>query len=427
MEEVLSLEDILKEQVETGVWISRMWDKILSLDKAKINNFILEARLERLDNYWDTFLKNHRTIMRDPKASETDYVKNSMFDDIEEKYFDNKALISQEIAKVKSASASVMQPSEKIKIEDEEEKLPKIPDLPTFSGNILEWENFKQKFESLVDDSDSLTEVQKFTYLKQHLFGEPAQILRDIPTNESNYKESWEKLVKKYGNSRILSYTLMLILYNIKPAEKRAASELDRLLKAFELPYTQLKAMGKPMDTWDEWFAFLMCQKLDQSTRMDWVTHLVDREDIPKFSELCDFIKCCKNLRPVMENNNSNHSNAQNNKYLQPNNHKCKSTLNQSKRNQSQHHQNVQRSSKSIADDSVSDDAKISCLLCSGPHVLNYCHKFRQMDPKLRQEMAKKMNLCSNCLAFGHQPLHCPSKATCLVCSKKHHSMLHSM
>ena len=47
-------------------------------------------------------------------------------------------------------------------------KLPKL-DLPKFEGNVLEWESFWDSFDSAIHSNNTLSEVQKFNYLKSLL------------------------------------------------------------------------------------------------------------------------------------------------------------------------------------------------------------------------------------------------------------------
>ena len=47
-------------------------------------------------------------------------------------------------------------------------KLPKIT-LKTFSGDPLDWKSFKETFEAAVHNNESITNIEKFTYLKIYL------------------------------------------------------------------------------------------------------------------------------------------------------------------------------------------------------------------------------------------------------------------
>ena len=61
-----------------------------------------------------------------------------------------------------------LQPSVLSTASNQSHHLPKLA-LPTFSGNILEWQTFWDSYESAVHENPVLTNVQKFNYLKAQL------------------------------------------------------------------------------------------------------------------------------------------------------------------------------------------------------------------------------------------------------------------
>lgn len=59
-------------------------------------------------------------------------------------------------------------------------KLPKLT-LPIFTGNILEWQTFWDSFESSVHNNLSLSDVQRFSYLKSLLQDDAARVIEGFP------------------------------------------------------------------------------------------------------------------------------------------------------------------------------------------------------------------------------------------------------
>ena len=57
-----------------------------------------------------------------------------------------------------------------------EVKLPKLS-LPTFSGDVLQWQSFSDQFKATVDSSD-LPDISKFSYLRSLLEGEAKQAIQ---------------------------------------------------------------------------------------------------------------------------------------------------------------------------------------------------------------------------------------------------------
>ena len=65
------------------------------------------------------------------------------------------------------------------------------------------------------------------------------------------------------------------------------------------------------------------------------------------------------------------------------------------------------------------------CLRCQGPHYLSACEQFLKLSPSDRLSAARLCKACLNCLGGSHFVASCPSSRSCLICHKKHHSLLH--
>ena len=71
--------------------------------------------------------------------------------------------------------------------------LPKL-DLPTFSGQYEDWEDFCDLFTSLVHDAPRLANVTKLQYLKSCLTGTAADLVKEVATTNANYESTWQSL-----------------------------------------------------------------------------------------------------------------------------------------------------------------------------------------------------------------------------------------
>ena len=81
-----------------------------------------------------------------------------------------------------------------------------LPDIeiPKFSGDYLEWPNFRDLFESAIDKNVRLPKVQKLYHLKTKLTGEALQIIKHITNSETNYQTAWDPFRGRYNNERTL-------------------------------------------------------------------------------------------------------------------------------------------------------------------------------------------------------------------------------
>ncbi|XP_037819298.1 uncharacterized protein LOC119608827 isoform X2 [Lucilia sericata] len=66
------------------------------------------------------------------------------------------------------------------------------------------------------------------------------------------------------------------------------------------------------------------------------------------------------------------------------------------------------------------------CLICRKYHPLKFCRKFLNMDTRRRKMVVEKLGYCLNCLARSHKIMSCTSLATCKICDKLHHTLLHA-
>jgi predicted glutamine amidotransferase len=72
-------------------------------------------------------------------------------------------------------------------------KLPKL-NLTFFDGNLLNWQQFWDAFQSIIHDNSFITDVQKFSYLKNQLQGIAAQCIAGLPLTTGNYYQAVEIL-----------------------------------------------------------------------------------------------------------------------------------------------------------------------------------------------------------------------------------------
>ena len=59
-------------------------------------------------------------------------------------------------------------------------RLPKLT-LPMFDGNSLHWQSFWDSYKAAVLDNSSLSDIQKFNYLKAQIHGDPSRSIAGFP------------------------------------------------------------------------------------------------------------------------------------------------------------------------------------------------------------------------------------------------------
>lgn len=76
-------------------------------------------------------------------------------------------------------------------------KLPHL-NIPTFAGRFEEYFSFTDLFSAVVNNNDTLSDVQKLIYLKSVLRGEPLDIVNSLSITKENYIVALELLKGRY-------------------------------------------------------------------------------------------------------------------------------------------------------------------------------------------------------------------------------------
>ncbi|GFT60559.1 uncharacterized protein TNCV_1966541 [Trichonephila clavipes] len=134
-------------------------------------------------------------------------------------------------------------------------RLPKLS-IPQFNGHFKDWINFKDLFVSTVHSQVSISNVEKFQYLKGLLTNEPASLIKHMPISNDSYEEAWQKL-------------------------------LD---------------IGEQASSKDCWLSYLLLQKIDPESRRLWAIK-PSEEEFPNMKSFLDFLKVrCSSLELMLNN-----------------------------------------------------------------------------------------------------------------------------
>ncbi|KAK9739455.1 Protein of unknown function (DUF1759) [Popillia japonica] len=130
-------------------------------------------------------------------------------------------------------------------------KLPTIT-LPTFDGTFTLWREFYDAFTALIHSNNSLSDVQKLSYLKSSLKNEPvknepADLIRSYDTTSENYTIAWTALQKRYDNKRRIITDHVQNLLEIPKINKESHAALRQLINQTENHIQCLKSIKNRM------------------------------------------------------------------------------------------------------------------------------------------------------------------------------------
>lgn len=272
--------------------------------------------------------------------------------------------------------------------------------LPHFKGSYNEYTHFHDTFVSLIDNNESLDEVQKFHYLISCLEGEAVNLVQSLDITASNYRVAWDLLKQRYENKRMIINSHLKSLFDLPVLPKENVTSLRHFIDSFNKDLRALKSLGQDIDQWDTILLFLLSSKLDFASKKDWENKISSNSN-PTVSEFCKFLNNrCQVLESLYHKDN-NTSQGQK--------------------------QSFQRGSGAISRNHVStrmeQSKEFKCFYCQGAHCLYYCDKFLKLNGQDRCVEVKKLKLCVNCLkpfSYSHS-----CNGSCKVCKAKHNTLLH--
>ena len=121
-------------------------------------------------------------------------------------------------------------------------KLPKFM-LKKFIGDSLEWKTFQEIYEAAIGQNESLSEVEKFTYLRGYLQGTVFQAIEGFSLTSGNDRHAWELLKERYGNPQLIISCHVNNLIKLDKVNGANAKELRDFYDKIESNVTALKTV----------------------------------------------------------------------------------------------------------------------------------------------------------------------------------------
>ena len=139
-------------------------------------------------------------------------------------------------------------------------QLPKLS-LPIFTGNILEWQTFWDSFESSVHHNDSLSDIQRFSYLRSLLQGDAARVIEGFPLTHTNYKHAVELLKERFGQEHQIVYAYMQGLLEL-PHPTSTIVSLRTFQEKMESYIRGLQSLGQGQESFGNLLVSVILGKL---------------------------------------------------------------------------------------------------------------------------------------------------------------------
>ncbi|KAF0724709.1 Uncharacterized protein FWK35_00038057, partial [Aphis craccivora] len=282
-------------------------------------------------------------------------------------------------------------------------RLPEIP-LPSFSGDLIEWPVFRDRFLARVGHIPNLPNIDRFYYLLGCLKGDALYTIKNIAVTENTYNLAWSTLFERYDKPRQLASLIVDKLISVQSQSQESLDGLKQFLILFSDQVAMLKSLNIP-DLGEFILFALSVRGLSLSTRKGF--EAANSCEFPLVSDLVTYVKSrVAVLETVTQSSNARSYNQPQDKTKpihRPENKKSKVALLAS-------HAPVASTSK--------------CLFCSGEHSTVKCVTFSDMSLDDRYQAAKDRKICFRCLNSTHWSNRCLAKA-CSKCKGRHHILLH--
>jgi hypothetical protein len=279
---------------------------------------------------------------------------------------------------------------------------PRLPSLqiPTFSGNVLEYQAFIMAFDVRISPRIS-NSIDKLYYLDQHLTGDPKELIGGClyMDSEEGYRTARYLLDREYGDSY-----------------KASAAHISKALAWPQIKSTD--SVGLKKYSYYLTKCFYVMQSIEDMTVLN---HVPNIQCIIRKLPL--LLQTKWNERAVMLRHSGQRINfEQVVKFIdfesQIGN---DAAFGQSAMNPTRDAQKQNQHGSSFS----TEISPLRCIQCEESHDLDDCKQFREKTIEEKQRFIREHHLCFGCYGVNHISRDCKERHICKICNRKHPTALH--
>ena len=268
-------------------------------------------------------------------------------------------------------------------------KLPKLT-IKKFGGDMTKWVSFWDSFESAVDHNPTLTDIDKFNYLKSYLDSTAADAIAGLTLTAANYAEAIATLKRRFGNTQLIVSKHMDGLLGLPAVSSpHDVRSLRQLYDAVESHVRGLRALGVSTESYGGMLTSILMSKLPAAIRL-----IVNRELTDDTWAIADVLKSVeKEVRIRERAAESGGTDSRTPK--------------------------KGRSPTTVSSLLNNSSGQVRCSFCNEDHSSQSCTKVAGVDA--RKESLRKSGRCFVCLRRNHISRTCRSSLKCSTCNGRHH------
>ena len=273
-------------------------------------------------------------------------------------------------------------------------KLPKL-EVRKFNSKLHEWQEFWDSFESAIHTNESLSNVDKFSYLRGLLLEPARSEIAGFALTSANYESAVDLLKRRYGKKTAIQRALVNELLNARPVySDKDTARLRSFYDLVETKYRALQALAVEEGTYSAIVVPMLLEKIPDSLRLT-ITRGQDYLDWA----LGDMLNALLVEVELRED-------------------QC---LTQPARvTGPSDNRRISQPTTSALFTRRAEDSR--CPFCLGGHQPEHCKKVTNIGE--RKRLLIKYGRCFNCTERGHRARDCKISASCKNCNGFHHASL---
>lgn len=291
------MEDHLATQMRIQRSIERAVENFKKIGKAKTTPATIRSRLAALQELWVNYQANHNRLIATTLAAERlslEYLSTDQFDATEEVFLLSMDFMKNKLEELE-APVSPLQSmlNSTVRHELVSRDITALPtiELPPFDGNPNDWEQFRNRFTSLIRDNKDISDFSRMHYLSSCVKGRARECIANISVTADNFPIAWKTLTDRYENKRHLLSTHLSSILNLPTVSRESAADLQALFDKLNIAVASMRSLDRrPEHLWDELLVHLCENRVDPGTRKAWNLKTSDSETPPSYEELSAFI-----------------------------------------------------------------------------------------------------------------------------------------
>ncbi|GFQ84438.1 integrase catalytic domain-containing protein [Trichonephila clavata] len=200
---------------------------------TKLEHELLETGHIDVDKIQEEYTK---TEEYNDKVTLTKFRVNKRIRELNKNVSNFPANVSHDVEKINQ----VYQPNINIEENSVRIKLPKLC-IPKFYGDVNQWLNFWNSFESAIHKNVHLNKVDKFNYLKSYLGGTALSTVDGFSISDSTYDAAINLLKERFAREDLLIQTHMSNILNIKPLKH--SNDINAFRKFYDKVSMELRSL----------------------------------------------------------------------------------------------------------------------------------------------------------------------------------------